>query len=272
MKTAFGLIHKHLQAVISIASSANLATGKASIPELPQFPAAAPSAPRRSRKRSAAATATATQANEGDEGQTGETGTQEGEPPTKQPLVSSRMESNQCCCGLKFDTRQDLETHLDASHPKGCWPCSLEGCGKSYSTGSKVWKHYRQTHLGIYHHYCVDKDCNYGNDEITTVKYHQEIAHGIRTDVRCPNPNCDRPFSQKNKLENHKKICGHKMKVFPCEVPDCPRAFRSQASLLHHMKTDHPQLDKSPLRFSCPDCQKKFKTKLGLKEHSKKHA
>ena len=143
MKNGFGMIKKHLQAVVTIAESCNLATGSATIPDVPILPQPSATAPRKSRKRRAPSS-TATQ----EQGDTQET--QEG--GGKDPLVSSRMDQFQCCCGLSFENRNDLEVHID-THPKDSWACSFADCNKSYNSKGKVWKHYRQTHLGIFHHY-----------------------------------------------------------------------------------------------------------------------
>ena len=43
-------------------------------------------------------------------------------------------------------------------------------------------------------------------------------------------------FHKKNKLKEHREICGHKLKTHPCTVTHCKKAFRSAEQLRLHKK------------------------------------
>ena len=251
----FGLILEHLKAANNVAKSTSLAndaakpaaaapssSSSAAVPPvpLPLPPIAARKKPTRKRSDTAAPT---------------------------------RMSPNQCPCGLNFSSEDELITHINTSHDEYEWRCSEPDCGKMFRNKSAVWKHYRQSHLGYFHHYCGYGDCSYGNDEETTVKYHRETRHGIPSDVRCPK--CNKTFPQKNKLRCHMSLCGHNLKLFDCkykESGECHKSFRSQTQLHHHYKTDHAPAGKPPLRFPCQLCPKKFRSHCGLRNHMLKHA
>ena len=248
----FGLILEHLKAANNVAKSTTLVNGAAkpaaaaptssaaAVPPVPLLlpPFAVRKKPTRKRSDTAAPT---------------------------------RMSPNQCPCGLTFSSEDELISHINTSHDEYEWKCSEPDCGKIFRNKSAVWKHYRQYHLGYFHHYCGHGDCTYGNDE-ETVKYHRENQHGIPSDVRCPK--CNKTFPQKNKLRCHMSLCGHNLKLFECkykETGECHKSFRSQSQLHHHYKTDHAPAGKPPLRFPCQLCPKKFRSYSSRRNHMAKH-
>ena len=70
------------------------------------------------------------------------------------------MEQNQCSCGLLFNSREDLNTHI-AGHKPSNWNCSQ--CSKVYDSRDVLYKHYREKHIGVFQYNC--QECEYGNDE-----------------------------------------------------------------------------------------------------------
>ena len=136
----FGLILEHLKAANNVAKSTSLVNGaakpaaapsssSAAVPPVPLPPIAARKKPTRKRSDTAAPT---------------------------------RMSPNQCPCGLNFSSEDELITHINTSHDEYEWRCSETDCGKMFRNKSAVWKHYRQSHLGYFHHYCGHGDCTYG--------------------------------------------------------------------------------------------------------------
>ena len=73
---------------------------------------------------------------------------------------TTAMEQNQCPCGLLFNSREDLNTHI-AGHKPSNWDCSK--CSKVYDSRGVLYKHYREKHRGVFQYNC--QECEYGNDE-----------------------------------------------------------------------------------------------------------
>ena len=69
-----------------------------------------------------------------------------------------------------------------------------------------------------------EEDCDYGYDELATLKEHQHVEHDIESAIKCAG--CGRVFSPKNKLQTHLKICKIKDKPYACTEEDCISYFR----------------------------------------------
>ena len=61
---------------------------------------------------------------------------------------TTAMEQNQCPCGLLFNSREDLNTHIAGHKPS---TCNFSQCSKVYDS------------RGVLQYNC--KECEYGNDE-----------------------------------------------------------------------------------------------------------
>ena len=73
---------------------------------------------------------------------------------------TTAMEQNQCPCGLLFNSREDLNTHIGGHKPSN-WNCSQ--CSKVYDSRGVLYKHNREKHIGVFQYNC--KECEYGNNE-----------------------------------------------------------------------------------------------------------
>ena len=251
VSSAFGLIKSHLQAAHRLASKADLATGRATINsgDIPTQPKPVTVASVSQKRTSSTATVSTT----------------EDEPPVK----STRLAHCQCYCGVQCTSKEDLEGHISQAHPTHDWMCSDKDCDKVLKDKNSLWRHFRHKHLNIFNFHC--ELCNHGEDEEATIKYHKDKTHGIPTNIRCENPECNKPFPQQNKLKKHQEICGHKMKTHPYTVTYCRKAFRSVEQLRHHNKTDHPRSDEEALRYICEFCAKQLSSKQALRRHKTTH-
>ena len=237
MRAAWSQVSVHLAAAIQIARSADATVGTATVTMPTTMPLPVSSAPgqksfRKRRQRPSAASATVSTPGEGEGEQTeegvvgGNPDVQEGEgegdqpesAPKKQKLddpwwwQDCNLNDLQCCCGLQYNDKSELATHMSNMHVNNNWQCSAllkdkddpsksKQCTHKFMTGASCWKHYREKHENRHSFYCKVRDCAemYGCDEEARVKWHQWKKHQIPTDIRCKK--CDKPFPQNGKKE-----------------------------------------------------------------------
>ena len=107
---------------------------------------------------------------------------------------TTAMENNHCPCGLVFNTRANLNTHI-VGHNTTNWNCSK--CPKIYYNRSVLNKHFREKHQGVFQYNC--SDCEYGNDEKARFAHHMYHKHNVKINgiVKCPNDGCGYVAPQK---------------------------------------------------------------------------
>ena len=144
------------------------------------------------------------------------------------------MYTNECLCGKVFKDRITLDKHIEADHTQsGVWKCS--NCSNTYTKRGIMFKHFRNAHdLTRLHHWCKIGLCEYGHDNLTTLKKHHQECHNIESDVKCQK--CGKVFSQNNKLRDHEIICKTEFKPFSCD--HCGKGYRSLCRLREHMQND----------------------------------
>ena len=89
---------------------------------------------------------------------------------------TTAMEQNQCPCGLLFNSREDLNTHI-AGHKPSTWNCYQ--CSKVYDS------------RGVFQYNC--QECEYGIDERAQIVHHMFHKHGVEIEgiIKCPNEGCN---------------------------------------------------------------------------------
>ena len=307
MRAAWSQVSVHLGAAIQIAKSADATLGTADVTTpatmpLPVFPAPGPRPFRKRRRRPSATSTTVSTAGEGEQTEEGAVGSDpnvaegeaeggEGDQPESAPK-KKRLDDDpwwwqdcnlndlQCCCGLQYNTKDELTVHMSNMHVNNTWRCSAmvkdkddpsksNQCPHKFSIKSNCWKHYREKHENRHNFYCEVRDCAemYGCDEEARVKWHQWKKHQIPTDIRCKK--CDRPFPQNGKKNQHEALCGSKEKPNKCDVADCGYSCRSTRSLKIHMKTKHAKPGEASNWIYCTKkgCDKKYTSRGAYEYH-----
>ena len=59
--------------------------------------------------------------------------------------------------------------------------------------------------------------------------------HNLQEHPYCPD--CERPFTSRGNLENHRRSKMHNDKRYPCPMPDCPERFTSRMAVVLHIET-----------------------------------
>ena len=161
-------------------------------------------------------------------------------------------------CGKDFSTDQELTDHVSTTHASNVWVCSADDCDLSYCEASRIWKHFRRIHLGIMLRQCPYPTCTYSHEEKGYLNCYLYKVHGHKPTIYCEN--C------------WKVLCGTPMKPYECPEDNCKHAYRNKFWLDNHIKTDHPEANTDPLRFTCTIFLKIVKSQQALKSHmAQKH-
>ena len=215
MRAAWSQVSVHLGAAIQIAKSADATLGTADVTTPATMPLPVSSAPgprpfRKRRRRPSATSTTVSTAGEGEQTEEGAVGGDpnvaegeaeggEGDQPESAPK-KKRLDDDpwwwqdcnlndlQCCCGLQYNTKDELTAHMSNMHVNNTWQCSAmvkdkddpskrNQCPHKFSIKSNCWKHYREKHENRHNFYCEVRDCAemYGCDKEARVKWHQWI-------------------------------------------------------------------------------------------------
>ena len=181
---------------------------------------------------------------------------------------TTAMENNQCPCGLVFNTRADLNTHIVGHKPTN-WNCSK--CPKIYYNRGVLYKHFREKHQGVFQYNC--SDCEYGNDEKARFAHHMYHKHNVEINgiVKCPSDGCGYVAPQKCILVSHVENCGEDKQNKKHKCTQSEKGYRSKKYLRLHMASDHPGQHDNVRQYPCtfPGCEKIYKSPDTLRNHRK---
>ena len=208
---------------------------------------------------------------------------------TVSPSKPTDCKPCQCVCGIEYADFESLKYHKGVVHKNNTFQCSgyfrkgtsTERCIYVTRDEGTIWRHYRTIHLGLFYHYCDQKDCKtgwrgnkYGNDSKTAVEKHKSEVHKIaNVGLKCPT--CAYVAPEKYKLTRHMSACQNKdksVKWLKCPDPNCTKGYRDHDSFQRHKRQQHPEIpgDKSAF-YHCSLCPKYFSTFGGRKKHEAKH-
>ncbi|XP_075973259.1 uncharacterized protein LOC142974680 [Anticarsia gemmatalis] len=183
-------------------------------------------------------------------------------------------------------TVSDLKAHSLLHLPpmeRKLIPCRF--CDKKFTTYSARYKHNKFKHLG------QKSMCTICNKEVSNLRQHRLIVHekqslpyecvecksrficksmlDLHTRVHTKDKPftcdiCDKPFSSKGLMNQHKRSVHDKEKSHLCQL--CSKSFFKKYHLQKHLQSHTKEK-----RFECPDCGKFYKTVNTLKGHRETH-
>ncbi|KAK2519113.1 Gtf3a [Columba guinea] len=175
-------------------------------------------------------------------------------------------------CNQRFVTQANLKKHIKRKHEnqqkqyvnkkyvdavKEIKPlyfiprCSNEGCGKYFSTPSRLKRH-EKIHEG---YACKKENCSYTAKTWTELLKHNKESH--TEPIVCST--CYKTFKRKDYLKQHQKTHAVEREVYGCPREGCGRTYTTVFNLQSHILSFHEEKK----TFSCdyPGCGRVFAMK-----------
>ena len=190
-------------------------------------------------------------------------------------------------CGKLFNTKKNLEKHIEVVHDKVRAKCDL--CDEDFPTTQSCKQHKADVHGFDAPFACTQCDKRFVL--VGLLNQHTRLGHSKRARKRrvvhgcqpkedkpvadtveqedgskkylCRHPGCSASFPSYAGLVRHDKIA-HKGRRVPCD--ECEKSFTDSATLKIHMAREHG-LEKP---FHCSECDQSFVLKSLLNTHMKK--
>jgi len=217
------------------------------------------------------------------------------EIPSKETSLSHKHKCTFAGCDKKFSRPSRLKTHI-LSHT-GERPFKCELCEKSFSRNAHLKRHVAINHEGIRAQQtevsCTECGASFANKyslKKHVIKIHQESskykcnecnisfnkhhtlkAHMIKLhrekyeDIIYDCDQCSKEFPNLWSLDKHKR----KHKAHICT--QCGGTFHKWSDLQQHKEIDHP-LSENQALVKCNQCDKEFRSKANLSQHSLVHS
>lgn len=172
------------------------------------------------------------------------------------PFKVSKDDFKCALCAEKYEDFKSLNHHMNVHFQN--FIC--EQCGTGFVTQKRLKTHLLSHGTGSFPCQSCNKifrSSNAKNEHYATV--HKKVKRH-----RCPH--CTETF--RNYFQRNKHISavhGIKLKEFKCNM--CPKVFTISGKLGVHIQTVHLKMK----RHNCEVCERKFYSKLGLKEHMVRH-
>ncbi|XP_004715278.1 transcription factor IIIA [Echinops telfairi] len=164
-------------------------------------------------------------------------------------------------CGKAFIRECHLSRHSLTHTRERPFLCEAQGCDQKFTTKSNLKRHVERKHENQQRQYA----CEFEGCEKTFKKHQQLKAHQCQHTgeplFRCNHEGCGKHFASPSRLKRHEKVHGG----YLCQK-GCSFVAKTWTELLKHVRESHPE------EIRCEICQKTFKRKDHLKQHTKTHA
>ncbi|KAF8940958.1 hypothetical protein BGZ58_003690 [Dissophora ornata] len=141
------------------------------------------------------------------------------------------------------------------------YPCTHEGCDKSFQTPSKLRKH-QLVHSDALRYGCGYPGCETYYSKWSLLQKHAKACHKSMACSVCGK------MVLRNNMNAHIKIHDSTRPVVPCTYDECTKVFSTERTLATHIETVHLKSPSAP-KFKCDrdGCDKGFGFKHVLERH-----
>ena len=164
-------------------------------------------------------------------------------------------------CREDFGNLTALKKHVEENHGErknGTIVCSLRDCGKVID-GPQFYRHVLHNHYGSKYKLKCDQ-CEYRASTTTHLRNHL-MKHLDERPHKCND--CDKAFRSRPQLAEHQAATHRDSDEENCDK--CERKCVSKGKL-----SKHKQLHHSDQSHICPECEKTFSSRAGLKSHERR--
>lgn len=164
-------------------------------------------------------------------------------------------------CPKSYASLDSLTRHIKSAHQGVRFRCPVLNCDKEYNTRAGLAKHTKSFHQGVKYP-CSFSNCD---KEFSTQSGRDAHIHSVHEKIRyrCHIDDCGKLYSHLNELNSHIKSF-HQGVRYSCEYADCQREFTDASSRRKHVRSAH-----QGIRHFCryDNCDKTFSFRCHLEDH-----
>uniref|UniRef100_UPI00398E43D6 P43 5S RNA-binding protein-like isoform X2 n=1 Tax=Pristiophorus japonicus TaxID=55135 RepID=UPI00398E43D6 len=165
-------------------------------------------------------------------------------------------------CQKTFTRKSHLQRHVRQHLGQKQFRCTTVGCTEAFVSNDRLKKHLTYRHGNQEYFKCSYEDCGKTFKKRRDLRIHY-YEHNKEPAFLCQKVGCEMKFMTPNQRKVHEK----KHDGYPCSFEECQLVATTWTQLQKHLKT-HP----ISVKYSCTNCEQKFKTSSGLRRHKWIHA
>ncbi|UXI18016.1 WD-repeat protein [Sarcoptes scabiei] len=167
-------------------------------------------------------------------------------------------------CRQDFFTTKNLLIHLKASHdPSNPIPCTEPGCSARFKSTALLAQHQKRHQV---QYSCTL--CPYKTHLAALMTRHNRQHAGDQLHHECSV--CHQKFEYLGALRTHLEKVHNEKEPLKCEWPDCDRRFKTIIGLKKHCREYHCKM-RSEIACEWPDCDAVFSNKSSMNNHMRIH-
>ncbi|XP_062605360.1 zinc finger and BTB domain-containing protein 17-like isoform X2 [Saccostrea cucullata] len=173
-------------------------------------------------------------------------------------LMQNTQKGKKSKCNLCGNYVVKLDLHFERYHGT---PSKCKYCGKMFEDMWQTKKHMQKEHLEQLKKEFTCNICQKTFSEKQDLRNHKFAAHGSKRKFTCEE--CGRNFNHLSTLESHRKVHTGVDRSYVCEI--CGKRFPTRNTLRH------ARMHSQTRECKCPYCDKSFNEKDQLQKHLRLH-
>jgi uncharacterized Zn-finger protein len=183
-------------------------------------------------------------------------------------IVHDKQKYHACTelgCNQAFGMRQQLEEHGRSTHDHPWLACQVEGCKRTFRTLWNLRYHRMAVHKDQ-PYVCQEPGCDKTFPDKKLLQAHGRSQHS-QPKMPCKVAGCVFSFCSKTGMLLHMRAIHNQATPYVCPDPDCNKKFCDRSRLDDHRRSTHGH---SKLVCGVGGCTASFCSKSGLQEHKAK--